>query len=397
MSEQLVDHFDEIARRAGAELRRHAPRDGLALVQTGLDRQRRHHMAVAGAATLAVVVGSLAVFGRGNQPNIPVLTSPTTTEAKPATTDTTSTSAPGQTTIERPLALGDTGDDVKRVQSRLNEVGFDVGPVDGVFGENTRAAVWAFQDLVRDPQKQPERKADDRVTPELWQRMQDQFDLADWMPRATNRHVFISLPAQVLLVWNEGKLETISHISTGSGKEWCEQPKNVPPWPGSTTTAAASNDRLQKVCGKSVTPGGVFKVYRKNEGLSEIPLGTVFDPVFFNQGIAIHGFADVPFEPASHGAVRVPLHIGKKLNELLQVGDDVFVFDGVRDPESYGAQPPPDDYPDPADPQRTGPTTANGRGFDAWAAVAAGMPLNVFLHGTPGEAKSRYFRDRISG
>jgi peptidoglycan hydrolase-like protein with peptidoglycan-binding domain len=357
MSEQTVDHFEEIARRAGAELRKPAPRDGLARVQIGLERRRRHHMVAADAATVAIVVGSLAVFGRGNQPNAPALTSPTTAEDKPETTDTTSTSAPSKLTIERSLTVGDTGEDVRRLQARLNELGFDVGPVDGVFGENTRAAVWAFQDLLRDPVKQPLRNADDSVTPGLWQRMQDPLGLNDWTPAATSRHVLISLQAQVLVVWNEGKIAAISHISTGSGKEWCTDPKNVPLWPNATT-AFAEGGQPQKICGKSITPGGAFKVYRKSQGQLEVPLGTVFDPVFFNQGIAIHGFSDVPYEPASHGTVRVPLHIGKKLNDLLQVGDDVFVFDGIRDPDAYGPQPPLDDYPDPADPQRTAPPTA---------------------------------------
>jgi L,D-transpeptidase catalytic domain/Putative peptidoglycan binding domain len=261
-----------------------------------------------------------------------------------------STTTIAKTAIDRTLQNGDKGDDVKMVQERLNAMKFDVGAADGIFGDNTRAAVWAYQDLIRDPQKTPKRTADGKVTPELWSQMQDGFDLKDWTPNASKRHVHISLPAQVMIVWNGPNIEVISHVSTGSGKEWCEQPQNVPAWPGATTTTnPVAGERPRKICGKSITPGGVYRVYRKNFGEWKIPLGTVFDPVFFNKGIAIHGFSDVPRDPASHGCVRVPLHIGARLSKLLQKEDAVFVYDGVKPPEVYGPQPPPDDFPDPGD------------------------------------------------
>jgi L,D-transpeptidase catalytic domain/Putative peptidoglycan binding domain len=270
-------------------------------------------------------------------------------ESAVATTLASSTTV-AKSAIDRTLQNGDKGDDVKMVQERLNAMKFDVGNADGIFGDNTRAAVWAYQDLIRDPQKTPKRTADGKVTPELWSQMQDGFDLTDWTPNASKRHVQISLPAQVMIVWNGPTVEVISHVSTGSGKEWCTQPKNVPPWPGATTTTnPVAGERPQKICGKSITPGGVFRVYRKNFGEWEIPLGTVFDPVFFNKGIAIHGFADVPRDPASHGCVRVPLHVGARLSKLLQKDDAIFVYDGVKDPRVYGAQAPPDDFPDPED------------------------------------------------
>lgn len=39
-----------------------------------------------------------------------------------------------------------TGDDVKELQTRLNELGFDCGTVDGQFGTNTEKGVKAFQE-----------------------------------------------------------------------------------------------------------------------------------------------------------------------------------------------------------------------------------------------------------
>ena len=44
------------------------------------------------------------------------------------------------------LQLGSKGDLVRELQSRLMENGQDPGPVNGIFGENTRIAVVKFQE-----------------------------------------------------------------------------------------------------------------------------------------------------------------------------------------------------------------------------------------------------------
>ena len=43
------------------------------------------------------------------------------------------------------IRTGDTGAEVRRLQQVLSDAGFDPGPVDGVFGRSTAAAVSAFQ------------------------------------------------------------------------------------------------------------------------------------------------------------------------------------------------------------------------------------------------------------
>ena len=51
---------------------------------------------------------------------------------------------PGDRTLKRTSPLM-TGDDVKELQTRLNELGFDCGTADGQFGANTEKGVRAFQ------------------------------------------------------------------------------------------------------------------------------------------------------------------------------------------------------------------------------------------------------------
>jgi hypothetical protein len=73
----------------------------------------------------------------------------------------------------------------------------------------------------------------------------------------------------------------------------------------------------------------------------------MWNPVYFNYGIAVHGAMTVPKEPASHGCVRIPIFISEYFPSLVQYNDRVYVFDGVKEPEDYGSQPPPWDRPDP--------------------------------------------------
>jgi len=99
------------------------------------------------------------------------------------------------------------------------------------------------------------------------------------------------------------------------------------------------------VRGISITPGGVYRFYRRyvdqsTGGWREGRLGRMYQPVYFNKGIAVHGANEVPSYPASHGCIRIPMHIAEYFPDLVKNGDQVFVWDGKKQPEYYGAQPP---------------------------------------------------------
>lgn len=55
----------------------------------------------------------------------------------------TPTAAPSYAT----LARGDKGDDVKKLQNRLNALGFSAGTADGIYGSKTESAIESFQAL----------------------------------------------------------------------------------------------------------------------------------------------------------------------------------------------------------------------------------------------------------
>ena len=97
----------------------------------------------------------------------------------------------------------------------------------------------------------------------------------------------------------------------------------------------------------------MFDFTPPRDRVAESKLGRLYNPVYFNYGIAVHGMTSVPNYPASKGCVRIPMHIAEYFPSLVQNGDHVYVFDGVKEPEAYGAQPPPIDTVDPDAPPTT--------------------------------------------
>ncbi len=233
------------------------------------------------------------------------------------------------------------GADVKMVQQRLKDLGFEPGPIDGAFGDLTRAAVWAFEKLVLGT---PRDDATGKVTDEMWQRMQDPIAIAPRRP-GTGSHTEVYLPEQVVAFFDDDDRPVlISHMSSGTGQQWCEEVTISPGEIGNEHGTAPLN---KGECGESTTPGGVYRYYRRVAGVRQSALGGMWNPVYFNYGIAIHGAINVPLQPASHGCIRIPLAISETFQQLIGDRDRVYVFDGKREPEAYGAQKPRFNWNDP--------------------------------------------------
>jgi hypothetical protein len=241
--------------------------------------------------------------------------------------------------IRRTLVKGLAGKDVKRVQQRLIELHFDPGEPDGIFGDKTRAAVWAYEKLVLGVKPED---AKGKVTPEMWLGMQDDIVIKPKRTRTTRRHLEVYLPSQVAILFERGKVRLITHISSGTGEAWEEV---VTIDPGEEGNENGTEPIQQLVKGVSITPGGVYKFYRRyvdeaTGGWREGRLGRMYKPVYFNYGIAVHGSKNVPLYPASHGCIRIPMHIAEYFPDLVKNGDRVYVFDGKKSPEYYGAKHP---------------------------------------------------------
>jgi lipoprotein-anchoring transpeptidase ErfK/SrfK len=242
--------------------------------------------------------------------------------------------------LTRTIKPGMKGDDVLRVQQRLAALHFDPGPQDSVFGQNTIQAVWAFEKLVMST---PRERATGVVTPSTWSIMQSDIQIKPRRDADTATHVEVYLPEQVMIVFKEGVPVVITHISSGSNEKWCEEVTISPGEDGNSTDAEIK----QGICGEAITPPGIFYFYNRRQGMRESKLGTMYNPVYFNYNIAIHGAILVPLKPASHGCIRIPMSVARYFQAIVAYGDRVYVFDGVKEPEEYGSPVPPFDKPDP--------------------------------------------------
>ncbi|HEY4331672.1 MAG TPA: L,D-transpeptidase family protein [Ilumatobacteraceae bacterium] len=241
-----------------------------------------------------------------------------------------------KTPITRSLYQGENGADVKALQVRLASLGFVPGPTDGQFGELTKEAVWAFEKLILGT---PSAKATGKVTKTMWLRMQDPIVIAPRRP-GSGTHVEIYLPQQVAAVFTDNKATLVIHISSGMAitpdrtpdNEWCDTIQEDTDANGN----AISPPVPKAVCGVAFTPGGVFRFTRELQGDHVGPLGGMYNPVYFNYGIAMHGAMNVPLTPASHGCIRMNKTISNTFQNYVQIHDLVYVWgwDG-KQPEDY--------------------------------------------------------------
>ena len=310
--------------------------------------RRRLLVASVGAAVPAALF--VALRSGSPQPNdrtesLPPESSPVASVAPPSV-PLSRAAAVSVVPFEHAIGPGSADAKVVALQDRLRALAFDPGPSDGLFGPATERAVWAYEKFIEGV---PPADVTGEVSPERWQRMNASLDVR---PRRANpgTHVEVLLPSQIAVVYDTNRAVLITHVSTGTGEEWCSVVK-VDEDDGSQTE--------QAICGIALTPGGVFHFERRISGWRESKLGRLYNPVYFNYGIAIHGATNVPNRPASRGCVRIPMHIAEYFPSLVADGDLVYVFDGVEQPETYGAQLPVFDYPDPTATTTTSTTTTS--------------------------------------
>ena len=228
---------------------------------------------------------------------------PDATPSSTSTSTTTTTTIPAteQTEPPGPLQGGSKGKRTLAVQQALKDQHYDPGELDGKFGAKVRMAVWAYQGLHGLPQ-------DGIVGPELEALILARSPQPMFKPELGPTHTEVDLTRQVMMVFRDGAPVLITHVSTGSQIPYCED------------TDQGRN------CGNAVTPEGTYKFGRRVAGWREAPLGKLYNPVYFNGGIAVHGANSVPGHPASHGCVRIPMSIAEYFPSLVNTGDVITVY-----------------------------------------------------------------------
>ena len=209
-----------------------------------------------------------------------------------------------------PPAPTDDGDDedagvssLREAQRALAAGPFDPGPIDGVYGTKTKNAIWSLEKLAGITMNGQWGADDDAA-------LQRVLTGSVGGPTTTHsrRWVEVDLSQQLMKVYDPGKTVPVlvSHVSSGSGIPW----------------------RQGRYSGRSITPVGTFTIFRRISGWrqSSLGIGSLYNPLYFtSSGIALHGSRSVPSYPASHGCVRVPMHIAEYLPGMLPNGTPVVV------------------------------------------------------------------------
>ena len=184
------------------------------------------------------------------------------------------------------LSYGASGAAVAQLSAQLRQLHY-VAPFTSTFDSRMLDAVYAFEKV----QDLPRTGVADAA---FWRRIE-----TPRVPRpryaSPADHLEVDKPQQVLFVVRRSRIAKIIPISTAG-------------LPG------------------KFTPVGRFSIIRKVNGFDPSPLGTLYDPMYFVGGYAIHGNPSVPPYPASHGCVRVPMWIASMLYATNPYGETVYVY-----------------------------------------------------------------------
>jgi peptidoglycan hydrolase-like protein with peptidoglycan-binding domain len=184
-----------------------------------------------------------------------------------------------------------------QAEQMLSDLGYWIVKVDGASDDSTRQAILAFQ-------KVEGLKRTGVLNDQLLEDIRNASKPAAKYSGAA--HVEIDISRQVIfLVDDQGQVTRVLSTSTGSGERYFSEGK----WE------------------RAYTPRGHFTVSRQIKGVRKAPLGTIYNPSYFNGGIAIHGSNSVPATAASHGCARIPRFADKDFVEMVQVGMPVYVYD----------------------------------------------------------------------
>ena len=191
------------------------------------------------------------------------------------------------------------GKSIYAAEKMLSARGYWISKVDRVWDSSTYHAVTAFQ-------KVEGRKRNGRLTVGEINAIR-----RSKRPEPVYRgvaHIEVDLKRQVLFLVNDNDVIThILPVSTGNGKPYYQDGKRH----------------------IAYTPRGIFKITRQIKVIRRAPLGTLYHPNYFYQGVAIHGSGSIPFYPASHGCIRIPRFASKGLSNLVSVGLAVVIYENA--------------------------------------------------------------------
>jgi peptidoglycan hydrolase-like protein with peptidoglycan-binding domain len=265
---------------------------------------------VASVLLVAPVAGCASSPSPGPEDAAPP--APAEPAASTTSVSTTTTEPPPTTTTEPPpppppvYRVGDEAAEVKILQDWLTALGYRPGTADGRYGPATASAVMAFQ-------KHEGLSRDGVAGPQVLGAMAGGTRGAGPRHQGAGPALEVDLYRQIMFVTLADGSVRILNVSTGNNETYRH--------PAGYSAVA-------------VTPTGSFAVSRKIDAEEHAPLGTLYRPMYFKGGYAVHGSRSVPAHPASHGCVRVSYEDEDWLFPQVPLGTPVVIYGGGTQPEA---------------------------------------------------------------
>jgi hypothetical protein len=290
-------------------------------------------MSVIGTLGLILAACGAGLFLRESTANAirPIVATDPATTTEPPTT-TTSTTVPVD--IGNPPAVvlpdlegktikrGSKGEIVKAYEQRLVDLMFDPGTVDDTFDQSTVFATQSLQKVVGlEPSGEIGNEERAALNTFAWPKPL----IANGEPKRFE----IDIEKQTGTLYENNRIKLITTVSTGSGQYYCFVPKS-----GGV-----------RICEYADTPNGRYEFGYRHRGWQDGDLGKIYNPVYFNGGIAVHGYPQVPTRAASHGCTRIPMYIAEYFPTLVNTGDPVYVAGGRDGRRGVTATPIPTSAP----------------------------------------------------
>ena len=210
----------------------------------------------------------------------------TLTYVLPATGGLTGRTVQSKVSVRaRTLSAGSSGPYVKGMLTALQRLRFRVPNVGSSFTAQVKDSVMAFQKAYRLPRTYV-------FNSECWRKL-DGAKVIKPRYAKPSTHIEVDKARQILMIVKGGKPYGIICVSTG----------------------ATGN-----------TPEGTFRIQQKHPYTSSGFGGTLVRTMGFLGDFAIHGWADVPPYPASHGCVREPIWACYWTYDNSWVGETVYIY-----------------------------------------------------------------------
>lgn len=225
----------------------------------------------------------------------------------------------------------------KELQERLAELGYYSGPIDGIIGGGSTAAIRAFQSangLVVDgnvgASTQAALEGDPVTAAQAAAKREEQGREARAFLEANgywggDLHSALMAFQKVNGLSADGQYGPDTAAAMDSPRDpllaggaatriEIDLDRQVVHWISGgtrvrTMNASSGNGETFHVDGvgpvEALTPVGTFSIQRRISGLRDGALGGMYDPMYFYHGWALHGSNHVPAWPASHGCVRL--------------------------------------------------------------------------------------------